>query len=153
MTARPAGRNADARTTRDIETHGWHVIKVTADPPRPPFAYSIGLTQRFGHPEVLVAGLDLDVLHQLVNTVGEAVREGRTFAAGQTYGEVLEGYDVAFRPVLRHHYAAYVGRALDHYGDAPFEVLQLFWPDAEGAFPWEARFPEEGRDRQPLLFQ
>lgn len=54
----PADDN-DQKLLDDVQGHGWHVIGVEADNEGPAFAYSIGLYQTFGHPEVVVFGLSI----------------------------------------------------------------------------------------------
>jgi hypothetical protein len=44
----------DAQMRADIATYGWHVIKVLEDDEGPGFAFTIGLYQRFEHPELIV---------------------------------------------------------------------------------------------------
>ena len=39
-----------------LETHGWYVIKVGVGDGESAFAYSLGLSERFGHPELILFG-------------------------------------------------------------------------------------------------
>jgi hypothetical protein len=48
------------------------VVKVFGDDEGPGFAFTIGLYQRFRHPELLVFGLPLDTMHLMLNGAGEA---------------------------------------------------------------------------------
>ena len=73
----------DAQMRADIATYGWHVVKVLEDDEGPAFAFTIGLWQRFQHPELIVFGLPLETMHQMLNGAGAAVRAGRPYAAGQ----------------------------------------------------------------------
>ena len=52
----------DAQMRDDIATYGWHVIKVLEDDEGPGFAFTIGLHQRFAHPELIVFGLPPDTI-------------------------------------------------------------------------------------------
>ena len=135
----------------DIAAHGWVVIRIEEDARGPAFAYSIGLTARFGHPEIIILGLPLDVAHDIINLVGDAVRRGSRYVAGGTYDEFLEGYDVTFRAVPRHQYDAYLGTALRFYDNESFTTLQLVYPTREGVWPWQDGAPESFRNRQPVL--
>jgi hypothetical protein len=141
----------DAQMRDDIATYGWHVIKVYEDEEGPGFAFTIGLFQRFGHPELIVFGLPLDTMHLMLNGAGEAVRAGQPFAAGQNYDNILEGYDCTFRPVSRKHYEAYLGSARWYYEGDGFPVLQLIWPDREHRYPWAAPADAWIREAQPVL--
>jgi len=141
----------DARVTQDIARHGWHVVKVREDELGPAHAFSIGLHERHGHPEVVVTGPDLDVLHQLVNAVGEDVREGRRFEAEHAYEGIVSGLRCHFRAVHAANYPDFLGYAGRYYGGAGFPALQCVWPDAAGRFPWDPGFPEPLRRQQPDL--
>jgi Domain of unknown function (DUF4262) len=141
----------DAQMRADIATYGWHVIKVYEDDEGPAFAFTIGLFQRFGHPELIVFGLPPDTMHLMLNGAGENVRAGRPYAAGLNYDDILEGYSCTFRPVPRRHYEAYLGSARWYYEGDDFPVLQLIWPDREHRYPWAAPPDAWIRGAQPVL--
>jgi hypothetical protein len=84
------------RTTSDIEKFGLSVILIEATDYLPAFAYSIGLWQKFGHPEIICFGLSIETLHGLINDVGELVRNGETI-------EVAKDYEVPEMP-LNYYY-------------------------------------------------
>jgi hypothetical protein len=135
----------------DVATYGWSVMRVSADGPGPDFAYSIGMVQNLGHPEILVVGLPLDTAHRLINDVGDAVRDGKRFAAGQVSGDFLENYDVIFRRVPDYQYGAYLGWGLRFYEGEQFPALQMIYPDRERRWPWQDGVSPEFRASQPVL--
>ncbi len=148
MSERP---EIDSRVLRDIREVGWHVVKVLEDAEGPPHAFSIGLHERFDHPEIVVVGPDLEFLHQLVNAVGEQVREGRRFEGGSEASGILVGRDCAFRDVAKAWYPVFLGYAGWYYRGAGFPALQCVWPDPEGLFPWQPGFHPELARLQPVL--
>jgi Domain of unknown function (DUF4262) len=139
------------RIRGDIDAYGWHVIKVPPDDEGPGFAYSIGLHQSFGHAEVIIFGLPLDVMHTMINTVGDEVRRGIRFDDESVSDRVLEGHPVRFRAVRPFHFDEYVGRAVDYYGGDDFAVLQCYWPDTNGHFPWQPGCSRIVVEAQPSL--
>jgi hypothetical protein len=141
----------DEQMRADIATYGWHVTKVLEDDEGPGFAFTIGLWQRFEHPELILFGLPLDTMHLMLNGAGAAVRDGRSYRAGRSYADILEGYDCTFRPVPLRHYEEYLGSALWHYDGDDFPVLQLVWPDREHRYPWTAPADAWIRLAQPVL--
>jgi hypothetical protein len=141
----------DRKLLADVERHGWHVIGVEEDEEGPAFAYSIGLYRTFGHPEVLVFGLPVPVLHRIINAVGEQVRSGERFGHLDESGDVLDGYNVAFRSLERKHYRDYLGYARWYYGGDDFPALQCVWPDSQHRYPWHAEFTAALIQRQPVL--
>ncbi len=141
----------DHKLVSEIEEVGWHVIMIPEDDEGPSFAYSIGLFRTFGHPEIIIFGLDLDLMHRLINLIGEDVRQGRRFADGQAASGILEGYDVRFLNVARRHYPEHFGYAHWYYKGDDFPALQCLWPDKHGRFPTDSDCPEPLRARQRLL--
>ena len=135
----------------DVATHGWIVMRISADSPGPDFAYSIGLVRTYGHPEIIIVGLPMDVAHQIINDVGAAVRDGTRFKAGETSDAFFNGYDVTFRAVPEYQYGAYLGWGRRFYGNSEFPVLQLVYPDPDGRWPWQEAVTPEFRELQPVL--
>jgi hypothetical protein len=140
------------KVAADIERHGWHVIKVMADEEGPAFAYSIGLTKTLKHPEIIVVGLGLDVMHGMINTAGKMIRDGQPFKAKRSYRGLLAGdYECSFRTVHASRYDEWVGQAQVFYDGDDFELLQCVWPDREGRFPWEPKVHGGFVGAQPIL--
>lgn len=69
----------DRKLLADVERHGWHVIGVEEADEGPAFAYSIGLYHNFQHPEVILFGLPVRVMHRVINAVGEKIKSGEKF--------------------------------------------------------------------------
>jgi len=128
---------SEAKVGKDIEEHGWHVIKVQSKDSKPSFAYSIGLFQSFGHPEILIVGLAPDTMHRMINNIGSDVTQGKAYHDGDVSGEILDGYECIFREVLSEHYRELFGWAIWHYKGTEFRTLQCIWPDRNHRFPWE----------------
>jgi hypothetical protein len=78
------GRNQEDLLAEDaaiIAEHGYLVTGVgDGDPPH--WTYTVGLLDRFGHPELIVAGPHLEVAGALINLVGREIGDGRSFHAG-----------------------------------------------------------------------
>lgn len=135
----------------DIAQYGWHVMKVLDEDNKPAFAYSIGLFATFKHPEIIMYGLDLDVMQQIINNLGDDIRKGIVYSDGPPFSNILEGYDCRFVTVPKGQYKMTVGWATRHYGNADFPLLQCVWPAKNGAFPWEEKYPEDLKRLQPVL--
>jgi hypothetical protein len=133
------------------ERHGWFVNRIAEDAAGPGFAYSFGLYEEFSHPEIIIFGLPDETMHRLINDVGNRVRGGAKYSAGDETSDLLKGYTCAFRTVNPLQYRKTLTWALWFYGNANFPALQLFWPDKLNRFPWDPDFREQLRDRQPDL--
>jgi hypothetical protein len=140
----------DAQTIADIDRFGWIVRRIIADE-GPDFAFSIGLFHSFGHPELLIYGLAPNVIGHVINEIGERIRDGERYVAGQTVNGFLEGYAVTFRPIPLAQYAAHLGGAIRHYRGRDFPALQVVYPDFEHRWPWDAGVDNELLEAQPVL--
>jgi hypothetical protein len=143
--------DVDARVRADIARHGWHVVLIPPEQGSPGWAHSIGLFERYAHPELLVFGSEPRQLGALVNALGERVRGGRRFAAETRETGVLEGLPFAFGAVAPRWTNVFLGNAAWHYRSETFPALQGFWPDRAGRFPFEDGCTREVADEQPLL--
>jgi len=146
---------SDAKVMEDIRAHSWHVTGVFPNQGEtgPDWAFSIGLFHSFVHPEIIIFGLKLDVCMSVINEIGGQIKIGKHYDSGKEYGDILsDPYRCAFREVKRKHYRDYLGFALWFYESDPFPVMQCFWPDKDGMFPWDADCDAFVRDVQPLLF-
>src|SRR3954451_20971966 len=56
----------EGKLLSDVEEFGWHVVLIPEDDEGPAFAYNVGLFGTFEHPEIVVLGLDLGVMHRLI---------------------------------------------------------------------------------------
>ncbi len=141
----------DRKLISDVEKYGWHVIGVDEDKEGPAFAYSIGLRYSFGRPEVIIFGLPVRVMHQTINVLGEKIRSGDKFEHLDESGNVLDGYNVAFRTVERRHYRDYLGHARWFYRGDDFPALQCVWPNSSHRYPWHPDAVPEFVQKQPVL--
>jgi hypothetical protein len=143
----------DARVRTDIARHGWHLVLIPPDHGAAGWVHTIGLSERFAHPELIVFGEDLGVLAPLLNALGERIRAGARLDADTQLEGVLQGLALAVRSVEPKWTETFLGNAAWHYKRERVAALQCFWPDASGVFPWQAGFDESWRDEQPLLFE
>lgn len=137
--------------SNNIQQHGFHIALIESDNYLPGFAYTIGLYQTYGHPEIICFGLQPKVLGAVLSLAGNSIKEGKSLQASRLYGGFLEGYEVQFLPVREEHYPDYLGYAGWFYQGWDFPVLQLLWPDKGQLFPWEPSFNPDWKFKQPLL--
>lgn len=145
----------DAKVLTDIQAVGWHVVGVF---PReheegPHWAFSVGLSYSFGHPEMILLGLPLQSCMSVLNVIGTEIKAGMRYEPGHNYSGILqEPYRCTFKEVHPNHYRNYVVYALWFYGDDAFPLVQCFWLDKEGRSTWEEGCNEHVMSSQPLLF-
>ncbi|HWV73583.1 MAG TPA: DUF4262 domain-containing protein [Pseudosphingobacterium sp.] len=136
---------------KDISEHGWQVVMIPATSYLPPFAYTVGLWENYGHPELIGFGLPIGLFHLILNKAGELVKSGSTIQINKEYEDFLETYLTTFIPVDPRNLKDYFGAAIEHYQTMDFAALQLIWPDKNQRFPWQDGFEEKYKRLQPLL--
>ena len=139
-----------------IETNGWALEPVAAhadtDPPSPAYAYSIGLPDFTGFPEVAVFGLTPAAANGLVGLVVEALGGGTEIPLGAELVGLLDNQlRCLFAPVDLAVHGGRFATATAWYAGRPFEVVQLLYPDRNGFMPYETGYDQRMRYAQPVL--
>ena len=142
----------DEKLLADVKEYGWHVIEIFETDDTPGWAFSIGLYKNFNHPEVVVFGLDDSLMHSVINSIGEDVRAGTSFAIDGLYRDLIEAYSCTFKPVNPVWYHHFLGYANWFHQGEDYPALQCIWPDKNSRFPWEPEFNPNWLWAQPLLF-
>lgn len=142
----------DRTIIENIGRYGWHVVMVPEDEVGPGFAYTIGLAHSFGAPELAMFGLDIRLMHQILNLLGKEAADGAAFADGEERAGVAKQYPVVLRTADLRWYRTFFGQAIGFYRRPPFPVLQVCWPDREGAFHWQDDAADHHRQSQPQLW-
>ena len=135
----------------NIDNFGCHLCLFEADNYLPGFAYSIGLFEKFNHPEIICFGINTEVMAKIINQACDLIKEGEVLKTDKIYDEFLNNYPIQFIEVNKAFYANYLGYGSWYYGDFDFPVLQLIWTDKQSNFPWEEDFNEDLKFKQPLL--
>jgi hypothetical protein len=136
----------------NIEKFGSHLALHEPDNYLPGFAYTIGLYQKFKHPEIICFGLNNDVMGAMLNHACELIKQGISFEPNKQYEGFLKDYKIQFLKVEKDFYADYVGYAGWFYDYSfDFPLLQIVWTDKHHKFPWEEDFKPEWKFKQPLL--
>jgi hypothetical protein len=137
-----------------IDAPGWSVQCIEQSDEEPAFAYTVGLTKSFGHPELIVFGYPSRLSIAVLNIAAERIRDGARFVDGTSDADILVEYRVRFRAVrARESFTHYVGYALWYYEaeQAPFGLLQLVWPDRDHNYPDSPDAPAWLKQSQPLI--
>lgn len=138
----------------DIRDGNFNVAALVADQSSCDWAYSIGLSASFGHPELLIVGMEASLAGMVVESLGRAVAGGLTIESGQAIEAadslILEACSVD--PLWLGQGAWFdLGReVMLGWGERWPETLQLLWADADGDIPSVPGDPT-WLLRQPLL--
>ena len=140
--------------TKLIDEHGFTMVGVFGGVRS--WLYTIGLLATFGHPELVVTGLDAESATGLVAGLVERIRRGESFDAS-SHETMFAERPVRFASV---HPTQWVhGRFnmwANYYGDlgelpAAPEAVQVLWANEFDIFPPDRDFCHVHRDCQPLL--
>lgn len=121
------------RIQRDIDSHGWHCVGVFGDASEC-LSYTVGLSMTYGHPEIVVLGLPVELSHSLLTLAVEQVKAGVRLDGA--CDEIIKNGEVVFTPVSKAHLAEGMPIACMFLKDTDFEAVQMVWPDPDGKFPW-----------------
>lgn len=145
-------KEAKERIVNDIKEYDCHLALLESDGYLPAFVFTIGLFEKFQHPEIIIFGLKTNVMGHLLNGLRDEIRKGKSYNPNQTYSGLLEGYEIQFIEVKKENYPDYLGYAGWYYKNSfDFPVLQMIWPDKENKWPWDSDFNENWKFKQPLL--
>ena len=142
-----------------IEQYGCFVMSVFGpEKELADFAYSIGFPASFGQGDVLISGLDLDLMKTLINDTCRLCSEGLVLSDFGRTDQLLNNYDCAFRAVAPENLVAEYWNSArwfqERYREQPFSgAYQIVWPDKAGAFPWEEGFDDRSGGGQLQLWQ
>jgi hypothetical protein len=151
MAQRIATDAPEQKLLHDVAEFGWHCIKIMEDDGRPSWAFSIGLYETWGHPELVLFGLNGDTAHRIMGIVAEGLAKGNRPTLSAPTEDLLCGYACHYVRVPQNQYAEHVGFALWYYEGANFPLYQIVWPSKEGLFPWDVQATASFRQLQPVL--
>ena len=158
--------SSDLDTFRDIATVGCSILKIIPDEEDTDsffdYFYTIGFYLNLIHPELLIMGMSHtgDMMNDLFSYVesGHSIGENHTVRYDLGQGEVK----FVAKPVLERHFVDYLGYGCWFYrslfskppcGTHKFPVLQLFWPDKRGYYPWDPQCDPRSKEIQILKNQ
>jgi len=128
-----------------IAEYGWTVQGVERDGIRPPWAYTVGLTE-YGRPELLATGLSISKAFELLNDVAAHVVHAEPPAPGEQI-ELIDGPTIEIVAVAEP--TAHLVNAAEIYGTG-IRALQIVHADDRGHWPWEVGY-RGVRGGQPVL--
>jgi len=139
-----------------IETNGWALEPVEAnpdaDPPKPAYAYSIGMPGAVDFSDVVVFGLKPAAANGLVTLVADACRGGTEIPVEvELVGFLDNELRCYFAPVDVEVHGAFFGTAAAWYRGESFSMVQLLFPDRNGFMPYETGYEQRMRLAQPIL--
>lgn len=134
-------------------TFGFEKIGVVSDDgSEPDFAYTVGLSHTFNHPDLVIFGLDLKVAFAILDIAQGLVEAGTVFSHGSGSLDLLDGVPVTFLDVSPDGRSDHLEQATSFYQTDNFPALMIVWPGASGSYPWSDAAPTWLTRRQPALW-
>jgi hypothetical protein len=140
-------RDFNRKEIEHIEKFGYQILCVAGES-GPSFAYTFGLFDTCGLPEIVEVGLLHETAFALLNEAADRLRGGVELSRGRHEG-LLVKVKCEFRPVDPKWAKRLMRGATWFYEGAEFPALQAVYPDLENRFPGDANF--DLNFAQPLL--
>jgi hypothetical protein len=128
-----------------LEHHPWVVIGVHEERCRPPYSYTLGLTDR-ELPELVITGLPHKQAADVLTRAAWDVLGGEALAPGKRI-RTVDGLRAEVVEVAEP--GAHLDVAVGLYG-LQLAAVQIVYTDQRGRWPWDRRF-RDGRGGQPVL--
>lgn len=136
------------KIAKNIKEYGVHVMTISPgeNEDEPPLQYSIGLMEKYNHPEIITTGLPSDNGYAIINYCKDRIKSGEIIATDVLDDNVLKKHSCIFKNVTKKQVGYNFGYAVEYYGHSNFPAIQLIWPDVEGKFPWEDCYNSDFQD-------
>jgi hypothetical protein len=139
-----------------IESNGWALEpvppRIDTAPPSPAYAYTIGVTELTGFPELVVFGLTPVAANGLLGLVVDALLGGTEIPVGVELVGLLDNeLRCCFAWVDPTLHAGLFPTLSAWYRGAVPSIVQLLYPDRNGCLPYEAGFERRLQLAQPVI--
>ncbi len=138
---------------KNIKKFGWHANGIPGEGSSPDWAYSVGLFAKYGQPELIVFGREIATMHQMIARYADRLQAGQEYGDGVKLDGILPGNPCVLREVHLPWREPLLRSASWYYHYETYPVLQCYWPDRHGYFPWNGRCSKTSRKAQPLLYK
>ena len=161
--------DGDRNSFRNILTEGCTILQITPGQEKSnagaDFVYTIGFYLNLLHPELFIVGVSGESAAKMMNDLFAYVESGNRIEDGHTWTYDLGKGDrkMVARLVPQERYLDYLGYGCWFYrsllwkvepiAEHKFPVLQLFWPDPAGLYPWDPGCDPRAVEIQTLVAQ
>ncbi len=135
----------------EINENGYCIIATESSPYLPSVAYTIGLQQKYNHPEIIIFGLDLHNMKGILQEVTDMIKTGIKLQLSTCYNDFFDNGNAEFLAVADENIHDYFIEIPAIQNGRKRTALQLVWTDRKNKFPWEEGFEMEFKWKQPLL--
>ena len=142
----------DKALLANVQEFGWHLVMIQDDSRTAGWTFSVGMTHTLGTPELAIFGVRSSSAGNILNAIGDRIREGeRPTVGSRLLGVLADERPLAFGAVDESWHRPLFGYARWFAQRPPLRFLQVVLPDADNRFPDDPLAAEVGRQGQPLL--
>ena len=126
-----------------IKREGFAFLSIGQDGDTPPFSYTVGITETYERPELIIFGVSQSVANAVFNGFVAKIKNSECFNDGDIVVELLN-MPVAIKAVSKEiamPFALNVGSRYRGSRHVP-SFQQIVYPDQSGKFPWEPGYDE-----------
>lgn len=136
-----------------IKRAGFAFLSIGQDGDTPPFSYTVGITETYKSPELIIFGVGQNVADAVFNGLVQRVENGERFNEGDVVIELLN-MPVAIKAVASEIARPFTLNVASRYKGSKHSPTfqQIVYPDQAGNFPWESGYNEEMRRIQSELW-
>lgn len=84
---------------KNIQKHGWHANGIPGEGSSPAWTYSVGLFARYGQPELIVFGLEIETMHEMISRYADLLQAGKEYGDGVKIDGIIPGQPCVLREV------------------------------------------------------
>lgn len=142
---------SEQKVIDDIANFGWHCVNIHPEGEHVGYAFTVGLFQTYGHPELIIFGLSAKVAHQILAIAVDIAKSGAPIDPTQPTDALLNDYLCWFVEVPLSQYYEHVGYCRWYYQGNGFPLYQVVWPSHDGMYPWHEHASPGFRAAQPVI--
>lgn len=147
----PEGLEPHAKMVWDkAESCGWAVVYTSSKADALGHAYTVGLFENFGHPDLMVAGMPQRPSAVALNQLAVRVAEGENFEVIEDRSDVFDKKQARFALMDPEWARRLMGLNELYRPLADQPCVQILWPDEDGVFPNEPGCDPSAFSRQPV---
>jgi hypothetical protein len=142
---------SEQKVIDDIANFGWHCVSIHPEGELVGYAFTVGLFQTYGHPELIIFGLSAKVAHQILAIAADAAKSGAPIDLTQPTDALINDYLCCVVEVPASQYYEHVGYCRWYYQGNGFPLYQVVWPSRDGVYPWDQHATPGFRAAQPVI--
>ena len=76
---------------KNTQKHGWHAYEIPGEGLSPAWIYSVGLFAKYGPPELIVFGSEIETMHKMIARYADLLQARKEYSYGVNVDSVIPG--------------------------------------------------------------